>query len=120
MNLIMKNLFHPFKKEVWNIYLSAIGKYQLVEVTDPTVLWNDFPTMYIILLEFLFKKFQIIVLSQFIDESQGMLSDKEQILTELSKIYGLQVVVSKEYTSAIQPLSESREYVLNAIGKPTI
>jgi hypothetical protein len=120
MKWIKNRIFPPVRKKAWNIYLSSIGKYKLIEITDPTSRWDDFPSMYMILLDFLFKECPVIVLSQFIDESQGMLDDKEQLLTELSEHYQLQVAISKDYSSAIRPLSESREYVLNVIGKPTL
>lgn len=120
MKWIKNRVSLPARKKAWNIYLSSIGRYQLIEVTDPTSRWSELPSMYLMLLEFLFKESRVIVISQFIDESQGMLDDKDQVLSGLSTHYGLQVAISKDYSSADPPVSESREYVLNVIGKPTL
>jgi hypothetical protein len=114
----MKNIFR--RKKDWNIYFSIIGNYQVLEITDLTYRWVDTKSIYSTLIELIFKENPIIVLSQFIDESQGMLDHKEQVLAELTGQFGVQVAITKDYFSSNQPLSESREYVLNVAGKPTI
>jgi hypothetical protein len=119
MKWIKNKILLPARKKDWNINLSSVGKYQLIEVTDPKSRWNELPSIYMTLLGFLFKDCQVIALSQYIDENQWILVNKEQMLVEISQHYGLRVALSKDYTSAVQPLGESKEYVLNVLGKPT-
>ncbi len=108
----------PVRKKDWNIYLMTVGNYQAIEITIPRSRWADLRLIYLMLLEFSFKECQIVVLSQFLDEEQGMFANKEQVLSELSELHGLQVAISKEYSSAIRPPDESMQYVLNVTGKP--
>lgn len=117
----IKNRISPHtRKKDWNIYLSQIGGYQLIEITDPISRWADLSSIYLMVLDVLFKECQIVILSQFIDESQGMLDDKDQMLSELPKLHGVKIAITKEYSSTTQPPSESREYVLNVIGRPSL
>lgn len=120
MKWIKNKISLLIRKKDWNIYLSQIGGYQLIEITDPISHWLDLSSIYLTLLDFIFKQCQMVMLSQFIDESQGMLDDKDQILSELSKQHGVKVAITKEYFSTTRPPSESREYVLNIIGKPSL
>lgn len=114
----MKNIFK--KKKDWIVYFSKIDSYQIVEITNLTYRWADLKSIYSALFEFIFRNNPKIVLSQFIDESQGMLNNKHQVLAELTGQYGLQVAITKDYSSGYQPINESREYVLNVAGNPTI
>lgn len=119
MKWLKHRIFPPARKKDWQIYLSQIGGYQLIEITDPISRWADLPTIYLTLLEFLLKECQIVMLSQFIDERQGMLDNKDQVLSELSKLYGVKIAITKDFSSTMPPPDESREYVLNIVGNPS-
>lgn len=114
----MKNIFR--KNRSWNIFFSKIGNFQVLEITDLTYWSVEIKSIYAALIKFILKDSPIIVLSQFIDESQGMLDHKEQVLAELIGQFGLHVAITKDFSSSNLPLREDREYVLNVAGKPTI
>ncbi len=118
MKWIKNKIFSAAREKDWNIYLSQVGAYQLIEITDPRSRRAELSSIYLTLLDFFLKECQIVMLSQFIDESQGMLGDKDQVLPELPDLHGVKVAITKEYSSIIQPPDGSREYVLNVIGKP--
>lgn len=114
----MKNLFK--KKRNWDINLLKINDYYIVEITDHNIRFSDLISIYSELIRFIFKDTLIIALSQFIDETQGMLDHKGEAKTELIRQYDLQVAFTKDYSSSTQPFIEDREYVLNITGKPNI
>ena len=103
-------------KNNWDIHVSAIDKYQLVEITDHAFRFNY--SLFITVLASLFEECQVIGLSQFIDESQGMLDQREDVLAELTENYGVKVTTTVDYASENQPANGTREYVLHAIGMP--
>ncbi len=116
----IKKEFSSFKnKKDWIIYLSQLGSYHLIGITVPVSQWRNLSSIYLMLLDFMFKQCQIVMLSQFIDESQGMLENKKQILSELSAQYGLKVALTQDYTSLAHPFVDSKEYTLNIVGKPS-
>lgn len=115
----IKNKIFSSARRNWNIYLSKFGRYQLIEITDPMSRLKDLPSIYLALIDSLFNECPAIMLSQFIDEGQGMLADRDQVLSELHNSRRLKAAITEEYSSTIQPPDKNREYILHIYGKPS-
>lgn len=118
MKWIQNGIIFSTRKTDWNIYLSQVSGYQLFEITDPISRGVNLPLLYLTLLDYLFKEYPTMILSQFIDESQGMLDDKDRVLSELPERHGVKIAITENFSSTNQPPNDCREYVLNVIGKP--
>lgn len=118
MKWMINRLFNSSTTNEWKIKIINYENYMLIEITDPVSRMGDIPSIYLKILDLVLKDCQAIELSQFIDETQGMLDDKAQVLSELSINYGLQIASSKEYSTGLQPTCDCSTYVLNVMGLP--
>lgn len=82
--------------------------------------WNEYEDINFSLISRLFLNCEFISLSQFIDEDQDMLKNKEELIFDLVNKYKLIVEQTKYYDQKELSRPNDRQYILHVFGKPEI
>ncbi|MEN6524455.1 MAG: hypothetical protein ABFD14_12100 [Anaerolineaceae bacterium] len=116
MNLF-ENIFMKRNKEPRiKISKENINDYSLISINGENFPHKLITSLYLNVIKNVFSDYPSIAVSQFIDESQGMLKDKCALFERLSAFYKVEVILTRKYDSINQPSKKDTEYIVNMLG----
>jgi hypothetical protein len=114
----MKYLF-PAKSKPWYTYVRRTEDFITVEITDPPFVWKDHLDLYIDLLDRIFQDYQIVALSQMIDERQWWkdIGDRCDYVDAIRQRFSVQAAVTACYDKPDLPGETSHSFVVHVVGR---
>jgi hypothetical protein len=115
---LFENIFRKSNKELrLKISKENFNDYILISIDGENIPYGVLTSLYLKVMESVFSECPYIAVSQFIDETQGMIKDKHALFERLSEVYKVEVAPTRKYDLLIQPSEEDKEYIINIFGK---
>jgi len=107
------------QEKPWVIHLEPIEDSVTVEIRTPPF-WKHFPSAYIDLLDRILQDYEILALSQLIDERQWReaIPDRQEYANAISQRFSVQAVITAAYDKAEPPDPTSNSFIMHLVGHP--
>ena len=109
------------RKKAWRINVWHFGSLQVLEVTDSPFTWNNrCSDTYMDIIGHVFQGYEVMALSQFIDERQGLsnkIGNRQEFVERIQKVYPVQAEITNDYADPNPVKPESLTYVIHVVGQ---
>jgi hypothetical protein len=113
--------FRLFAKQekTWVVHLQPVGDSIIVQIRTPP-LWKDYRSVYIDLLDRILQDYEILALSQLIDERQWgeEIPDRQKYANAISQRFLVQGTITTAYDKVAPPEPTSDSFIIHLVGHP--
>lgn len=107
------------REKQWTIRLKPVEDSIIIKVCTPR-LWKDYRSVYIDLLDRILQDYEVVALSQLIDERQWgeEIPDRQKYADAMHKRFSVQSTITASYDEMVLPEPKSESFIIHVAGHP--